>query len=474
MTRRLATLGILAVALIGARPAAAARLVFIDLADEVEDEDWSQITNWWNLQNSENELPEATDLAYVTSFWLLPEPTAVIETSFVDTGPLYVGGWEAAADAELGTDSADHAGTLEIRDGIVTLHTTPGGSPPCHYLRVGSRGARGTIRQTGGLIRGCTFFSFGFYAPDTVGIWHLDGGTIETYGLDIGVMGTGLLDVQGGIVKPLSSPIDGVPIPGGNGIVQIGTGYHLPETGYQPGVGVVTQSGGEFLSTRVEIGQKLGTVGTLSVHAAADFRTDALEVGPSGTGAIVQTGGLLEADSVVLGRSPDGLGVLTISGGTLRQTLPSSFGLYNGYSEASPHGVGRMTIIGAAAEIDLTGTYYQNHLSRLTVMLDAPAPHIAPIVTAGQAYFGAGAIVDVEIVKDQENDPVLTPAVEQVFRLVESHGSGILNAGLALAAEDTGDWKLRYTSEYPGPALDVLSVVYCPGFAASPTCDGSP
>ncbi len=413
----------------------------------------------------------------------LDPPVSVI-TSGVDavTEHLYIGGWPGSFDLASGGghgNPSNHSGTLDILGGTLELSVNPENTnPKCHYMRLGYRGAVGTINQTGGHVWGCTYFSFGYQAPDALGIWNLDGGTIETYGLDIGVMGTGVVMMDGGSLVPqsrASTVSDYIP-PGeteplvvhhtvNGGRTNIGRGYRGSEDGYETGVGFVNQQSGVFRQGTIRIAEGPGSVGVHAVRAGQVQAISRIEVGYEGHGSIVQSGGWVQAPRVDLGTRSRGVGLYSITGGLLWQSDPNQ-SFFNGYPG---RGAGHVMIVGPRGFFSVQN-YRQNSRSRATFMLESDfylSRHVTPIFAVFEARFDDGAIIDIELepsASGVSTTKFFTPEPEERFRIVSTQGS-IVDLGVELDPDDQADWQLEISSN----AIDVR---YCPGEAGTAACDG--
>lgn len=433
------------------------------MGDET-DADWDNGDNWktdfGNGSHTTGFVPEAYIGTYVTSSDMLDPAPALIDTGMAAvTGALYVGGWDASFDGDHGSP-LNRAGTLDILGGALEISEKEfGGSPPCHYLRLGYRGADGTVNQSGGAVYGCTSFSFGYRSPDSTGTWNLDGGSIEAPALDVGIQGTGLLLMDDGSIT----------VPEGHtGRISVGHGYSSDEEGYEPGLGFVNQRGGSIDDHKIEIGRNVGAVGTYAVRDGATLEGSSIGIGVDDAfGALTQTGGTVRAPMITIGGSKGAIGALTISGGTLEQTSTSigSHWLFNGVS--GDNGIGRFMVIGPNPVVTAK-RYYQNFHSRLVFMLEEESPHISPIVVENTALFETGGTLTIEL----EPDPIaggnrFTPSDGQSFVLMTADDLKATGR-VSLDSRSTDDWKM-VIDEVADP--ETLSVIYCPGSYSTPPCD---
>jgi hypothetical protein len=200
---------LLAAALVlGVSPAGAETLWwFGDAGDDL----WSNPANW-ELSSGGAEAPSADLDVYITTsdhngldelevFPLIDSTMMGVDRA--ESATLYVGGWPYYLDAHHGSPLGRY-GVLDVAGDLYIADRTAG-SPPCYYLRLGYRGARGTLNQSGGTISSCTLFSVAYDSADSVGIWNLSGGEMVGFGLDLGVQGTGILDMTGGEIRPMES-----------------------------------------------------------------------------------------------------------------------------------------------------------------------------------------------------------------------------------------------------------------------------
>ncbi len=441
---------------------------------------WGNPLNWKIAFDSGGHgtgVPDETLPTYITTSdhahagHALDDPRAIIDGAIqATTKPLYVGGWTVALDPEHG-DPAAHEGILDLIDGdLLVADKPPGvpGNPRCYYMRVGYRGATGTVNQSGGTVSSCTYISVAFdlnaLGVTGLGTYNLSGGTVDALGFDLGPHGTGVLNVSGGVIENTD--------PNQNGTSLVGRGYNSQGTGYTPGYGLLRQSGGTIDQHTIQLGRETGSAGALVIDDNQDLHAEnVLDVGLFGTGTVVQRGGTVSVDNVVrLAPRSGSYGSYTISGGTL-QTASAAIvnGIRNGqYSDgdADPFdelGAGHLVVVGSGGTVDLAGSYHQNHVSRLTFVLTtssaSPPAHISPVQAARDARFEQGAVIDIDLQGGDgaglgNGGPVFTPQDEQVFVLVTA-GDNVVDDGVKLDPEDEGVWKLLVGSQ------DVR-VAYCP------------
>ena len=375
------------------------------------------------------------------------------------TRNLYIGGWTQTLNPSHG-DASNHSGELVVKSGNLRIadFPDPGNmtNPDCYYLRLGFGGAVGTLNQSGGNIWSCTFLSIAFEHPDSLGIWNVSAGVANSYGVDLGSMGTGIINMNGGsIVGQNDSTYT-------HGDHIVGRGYFHPNAGYETGVGLVNMRAGVFYNEDVTIAEGLGSTGTLAVRrtgitgAAKD-----LIVGKHGSGSLVQSGGWVIAKNVVIGSEKRGYGLYTISGGNFIQYNPAATMTVG----SAQGGIGHFMIVGPNPVVSVR-RYFQNERSRLTVMLEGDAPHISPLLIDDGAEFVSGAILDVELPPEAQFGfgVSYTPDPEQVFNII-SVLSGSVTGSLALDPDDANDWQIETIGN------DIF-VRYCEGFAGTAACDG--
>jgi len=283
---------------------------------------------------------------------------------------------------------------------------------------------------------------------------------VRAHGFDLGVEGTGILDMTGGEVLGAN---------GGNGtLTYVGRGYTSNDV-HTPGVGLVNQTGGVHRAGGVRIGHVQGSVGTYTVRDGATLTAATqLTVGQRGTGAVVQTGGLVEAKTIWLGREAGGFGQYTFGGGQLHQTgKGASDGLRNGGA-----GTGHLVVTGVASPILVEGLYRQGPGSRWTVVVDDEGLHTSPLVVVGPTIFDAAAVLDLDLVdNDLPSESDWQPEDGTLVYLLLT--SDLQDHGLVLDPEDEADWKVEILDDVPffgGTTVDAMRARYCPGHAQHPSC----
>ncbi len=378
-------------------------------------------TNW--ISDGRSDLLPVDEDTYVTTSehaGLEAVPPARVE-SVVTVGNLYVGGWTDSFDAAHG-DPRGHAGALELIRGVIE-------TGPRNYVRVGTRGADGHLAQRGGTLTGDQAISLGWISDDAVGVYSLDGGRIDTQ-LHVGVHGLGILHMTGGVIGP-----DGV---------RVGHGLPISEDGLAiPGVGLVNQRGGVLAPRAIVVGDHPGQVGVVAVRDGADtarFAVPEVYLGRRGTGTLVQTGGVVHVSrALLLGEQAGSVGLYTVQGGRLDQTGTNTFG--SPPVAAGVHvgleGTGQLTVIGAAAELRIAGSYHQNGRSLLSCVIGRDG--ISRLEVAGEARFEAGAELHVTFADG------FAPPVDADWTLLEA-SAGLVDGGLSLVGPFAEELALRVES----------------------------
>jgi hypothetical protein len=359
--------------------------------DGGSDDLWDNVDNWGDTSTPQNNgVPPVTineDTYITTSDTLSIDPTALIDASVdVEHGTLYVGGWLSAFDTPHG-DPHGHFGVLNITGG--ELHAD---SPNCRYMRLGTRGARGTVNQSGGLYSTCQAISIAYVGEDAVGFYNLSGGTVTPFGFDVGGQGTGIVDMTGGTINSVAS---GSPTRSS----AIGRGITHPDAErYQPGVGAFLQSGGTFKPENLYIGSSGGSTGVLTVRGESTFEVlndddgiadGAVFVGFYGHGSVVQSGGDTDTGSVTLGRRPGGYGMYTMTGGSFT----------TGTLKVGDAGRGSFVVGGGTVNVT---TYTQASGSRLTFIVNDTGSMITPLEVSGTATIPNGSVIDMDLADDKD------------------------------------------------------------------------
>jgi hypothetical protein len=362
-------------------------------------------------------------------------------------GSRWIGGWSDQLDFIAGrTPEPDPLADPPVAAFVGVLDVEPGDVlEQMEYLRLGARGGEGWATQRGGELSVEKTLSTGWLSPNALGVYTLRDGTVNAR-FHLGAHGTGLLDMSGGRVENCATCE-----------WTIGYGYGMNDGLPCPALGALRQDGGEIDGgDELWLGRHLGASGVASLdgatwNAGAGTRLVSREilVGDAGVGAIVQSGGTLEATKILmLGCDPGSVGHLTISGGELIQsrswgTPTLEAGFYLG-----SEGVGRMTVIGDAARIEIAGVYEQNRHSLLTFALDDAARSLTPIRVRQRAAFAPGAQLRVRFLGAGR------PPAGTSFLLLEVTGEeGIDDRGLRLVGPEAMEWQLQSSHR-------TISVVY--------------
>jgi hypothetical protein len=452
-------------------------------------------------------LPERSEDAYV-SFGVV---AVVGDDDDIEMGQLYVGGWGLVFDAGLGghprrpvgeIGSQDYdprdAGFLHITGGSLKsggckcepgMENTPVclANPPVQvncYERVGYRGTRGEINQTGGYHEAPNAISLGLGSscadPDdddavcSHGIYRLSGGTLKVPSMDCGIQGKGEFEMTGGVFD--SSLHQGSSFVGRRYTYDIAIDGNIPIAGHCS----FSQSGGELTQgSAFFVGHGTGAVGemTISGDAVFDAIGSGLWAGGSddengdqvydeggGTATIVQMGGQVTSGwFLMLGAKPGSDATYTISGGTLAQTaccgvastngLTLPRGMYVGVDWAAPlaDGHGEFIVEGADSTIDVAGVFHQGSDSFLTFRIEELAPHISPIYVSGTATFEPGAKIKLEPLGSW------TPGGNQHFTVLSVANQVVGESNLTVDAS-SGPWSLNWSGAGTGASPRTLVV----------------
>ena len=182
----------------------------------------------------------------------------------------------------------------------------------------------GTMTQTGGTHSIAQFLRLGYRAGGS-GTYRLQGGTLSVADIVNGV-GTGALYIDGGVLQAPAVDVDTLGVgyeAGRSGSHTLSAGQALTAEGLilgYAGQGVFYQEGGSLVVTvGVVLGLEASSDGQYTLNdgqATAPF----LGIGGQGSGVFLQTGGVLNTESVYLAGDPingpaTGQGQLAISGG---------------------------------------------------------------------------------------------------------------------------------------------------------------
>jgi hypothetical protein len=385
------------------------------------------LLNFGNPDNWNNGDPENEDV-YVTSSdaEATPDEPAEAVAEFDETlevGQTYIGGWKSDFDTPHG-DPLGHGGTLDILDGLLETEANAG-SPPCAYIRVGYRGANGTVNQSGGTVKSCSGISMNYSSPQGNGsaIWNLSGGEIDSWGLDVGTQGFGFFNMTGGNVHDDSFEDTG------ETRATIGRGYQYPDLGFAPGFGVMSQTAGTHETELLELGFEEGSMGAYSLREDASLNaTTRISVGYGGTGIMTVAGNAsVTSPYIHVGQGAAGFGQLTVHTGTVSVTGVG--GLQIG--KASGGGLGHLALTGIGANVSASSFYLYDR-SRFTVYFAAGAVHNSKVEVSGTATIYANSEFFVKPVNGY------TPTVNQTFTILCA--STISYASLPVVKPN--NWKL--------------------------------
>jgi hypothetical protein len=365
-------------------------------------------------------------------------PAALIDdTVAAQTPSFYIGGWSSQLDSEHGnpvvysgapagrgrsgrnTESGDpvvHSGVLDVTGGQLDVKG---------YLRLGTRGAAGTVNQSGGAVTTSHQVSMGWLSEESSGTYNLSGGTLSAYSLGVGVHGSGTFNMTGGEAYSTTS--------------FIGRSFPAKE-GTFPSRGVMNQSGGIFRAPWLYIGHSEESVGALRVEGDALFEVPVrLVTGLNGSGSITQDGGTIDLGwSLYLGENSGSFGEYTITQGTFLQRDAVMHGDVTSGVYVGRDGAGAFSVMGSGAEVDIAGIYEQNGLSTLTFQLDGSEDH-SPISVGRGATFQKGA--ELQILLEEG----YVPDLDESFTLLTA-GQGVIDHGLKIVGRN------RYPTPSPAQA----------------------
>ncbi|MEM7411012.1 MAG: hypothetical protein AAF430_12310 [Myxococcota bacterium] len=395
--------------------------------DGPTDELWSTSDNWRDDNHAQG-VPPQTDDVYITTSdhdALNPDvttgfdPTALIDSSVSAVHyRLYVGGWLDTFDtipaADPHGDPDGRYGVLNMTGGTLTGYDA-GSCSNLPYIRVGTRGARGTVNQSGGTVTNCTSITLGYAGEATLGKYNLSAGTINALGITVGGQGTGIFDMSGGTVDSTgSSP----------GYTSAGRG--LTDDGqYNPGFGAILQSGGTFKAENMDLARGTGSFGMLTVRGDAVFEAledtsdtsnfeGAVKIGTYGVGAALQSGGDVDIKSLNVGFRPGSYGVFTITGGNLDIGDDLKVGSYKS----------RGSLVIGGGTVDVGDDLIIEDESRLTFIVNDTTPMITPIVVTDAVVIRLDVVIDIDLANGVQTGVVLgdpvRPTCDQVLTLIEA------------------------------------------------------
>lgn len=492
-------------------------------------EDWQDIDNWGNEVHAPMYPEGETGLpVYITTSnhqvmpggthgsHLLNQPTVNLNDGGVPVekyleNVLYIGGWDIHDSNQQLSHDPNGSNNIHLHQGILNLERgeirlglspNPAASPRCRYLRLGSYGARGTINQSGGKISGCTFMTFANWSPDSIGTWNLSGGSIETFGFDLGNEGTGIFNMTGGTLFSLSGLIDpdpegGVDLgsaprlpndpdwnPSSTKEMIIGRGYNhrsttTPNDKYFPGVGLYNQIDGVADLDQIQISHGPGSIGILAVRKDALLTVSgSISIGEYGKGTVLQTGGVFEADEIIrIGPQEGGFGELTLAGGTFKAHSQLFVGSNN-----NEGGEGNVTVVGRNSdEITLDGFQGENKKdgfvvypgSRVSFLIDEPevgsGSRLTPIIAESEVKFQYDSEIDIAFIRrgTQAGGANATLNVENLpaegdeVLLVESSYRIVYHDRLNRTKRTKNNWSIR-GENYSGGYPKKLMAIYCP------------
>jgi hypothetical protein len=425
---RLTGLGALIVATLVASIASAETIWWVA---QGADNRWNTDGNWVNASPPHDVvIPDGTVPVYITTsehHGLASLPAALIDDTVVaQTRSFYIGGWGSELDSEHGNpgNPVVHSGVLDVTGGELDVDG---------YMRLGMRGAAGTVNQSGGTVTTDLQVTMGWLSAESSGTYNLSGGTLSTYSLGVGVNGTGYFNMTGGEAYSNTS--------------FIGRG-HSSTAGTLPGSGVMNQTGGIFRAPWLYLGYSEESDGTVRVGGDALFEVPTrLVTGVDGSGSITQDGGTIDLGwSLHLGENSGSFGKYTITQGTFLQTHAVMHGDVMSGVYVGREGAGEFSVMGSGAEVDIAGIYEQNGLSTLTFALDGSEGHI-PISVGREATFQQGAKLRILL------EEGYIPDFDESFVLLTA-GLGVIDYGLEIVGSGSSNWRLDTSTD------DSVRVIY--------------
>lgn len=390
--------------------------------DHTGDHDFSNPANWERLPHgSEAGLPEPGEPTYVTAVPGHPDGGHAVLDADATTGGVWVGGWSGGLNQTLGDEPTDWTGKLEIRGGSLAV------TPSDRYFRVGFRGGRGEVDQSGGVVSGSRV-TLGMNDPASVGVYNLRGdGEVAMTGFDVGVHGMGVLRMTGGTHSGTKT--------------RVGWGMDYASGLPIPGSGAFHQSGGSYETHFLEVGIGAGSVGQLRLDEDASLYTYSSVVGVEGTGSEVLLGGRHEVELLyVLADETGSSGTLLIRGGEFLQVNPRpGSGVVVGR-----RGAGQIRMEGTGGSARVGSNLFVTGRGLLTFVLFANAPHVSPIQVDGNAYLERGSRIRVLLSEAGILAAFGGYVPEPGQRFVLLTGTrGIVDRGARLIAEDRSAWQLE-------------------------------
>jgi hypothetical protein len=336
-------------------------------------------------------------------------PAEIRDGVEAQTSNFYVGGWLPHLD-DMHGDPAGHTGQLDITGGQLDVDG---------YIRMGTRGAHGTINQSGGTVTTRYQVNMAFH-PGGSGTYNLSGGAFNPSSVAVGTHGHGEFNMTGGEVNTTK--------------LFIARGYATAPFKV-PNSGVVTQTGGVVNTGHLVLGSREESVGAYRVAGDAQVHVRTrFQIGVNGIAQVVQDGGSIDLDwSLYLGQGLGSFGRYTINEGTFRQADVFTHGGIASGVHVGGEGVGEL-IVGSGAEVDIAGVYEQNGLSTLTIALGGNADR-KPISVGQTATFQAGSKLEILL------EEGYVPGLDESFALLTA-GLGVFDYGLEITGLNASDWIL--------------------------------
>lgn len=356
-------------------------------------------------------------------------------------------------------------GTLTVEDGTVSCGNT---------LHVGWKG-NGVLDVQGGTVS-ASIVSLGSDTTDAIGTVSISGGKIATTNgrIYVGNKGRGTLTVNGGevtwgdqlMVGWEASSTGTLNVNGGT----VAKSDKLLQVGLN-GQGYFNMTGGEVVCSDFRLASdSAGAVGVANIEGGS-IVNGSLSIAGNGKGTFYLSGGVVEANNVVVGNGSDTSGTLVLNGGTLKarqsndsfinnsDKLTVNLGERGAVFDTAGYDVTVPVTLNNVAELNGTnGMITKKGLGTLTISSDLNLERtfkftiqngIGPVALTGNNTLDEGKKISVQI------DPVF--AVTNVaYTLLTGLGEHSLDN-----IDITGDDFYTYTSEVTDGAL-IVTLAYSP------------